>query len=95
MMERCRLWVHGSEFGQKLYGALWSRMSDPDFSNTEQGLFTWLAISLKQEVYVAYYVGQLFSIGESIQSHSAVLNRLGLVSGEATGLSYWKAEFWH
>jgi hypothetical protein len=93
MMERCPLWVHGREFGRKLYGALWNRMSDPEFSKTEQGIFTWLAIALKQEVFVSYHMGHLFPIGENRPSHSAVLDRLDLAFDETTGLSYWEAQF--
>ncbi|KAJ5235409.1 uncharacterized protein N7469_004577 [Penicillium citrinum] len=93
MMELSPLWVHGRELGRRLYGALWSRMSDPEFLKTEQGIFTWLAIALKQEVYVSYYKGHLFPIQENGLSRSAVLDRLDLLFDEATGLNYWKAEF--
>lgn len=93
MMERCPLWVHGSECGRKLYGALWGRMSDPEFLKTELGIFTWLAIALKQEVHVSYDMGYLLPIGQNRRTHSAVLDRLDLFLDETTGLGYWKAQF--
>ncbi|KAJ5600725.1 hypothetical protein N7450_001792 [Penicillium hetheringtonii] len=68
-------------------------MSDPEFLKTEQGIFTWLAIVLKQEVYISYNKGHLFPIQKNRLSRSAVLDRLDLLFDKVTGLNYWKAEF--
>jgi hypothetical protein len=68
-------------------------MSDYWFANTEQGLFTWLAIALKQEVYVCYSMQQLLPMGSHVPNQSAILDDLDPVYDGTSGLVLWKAKF--
>lgn len=68
-------------------------MSDPDFLKIEQGLLTWLAIALKQEVCVPYYGGKLLSVEKYGLSHSAILDRIDPVYNATANLSQWRAIF--
>ncbi|OJJ42046.1 hypothetical protein ASPZODRAFT_137549 [Penicilliopsis zonata CBS 506.65] len=93
IMELCAIWAHGRPLGRKLYHALWDRISDGAFANSEQGYFTQLVISLKQEVYVCYDMQQLLPIEEHIPVHSAILDALDLIYDGTLGLVLWKARF--
>lgn len=92
-MELCPLWVHGRQLGQRLYFALWGRMSDFCFVKSEQGLFSWLALALKQEVYVYCHMQQLLPMNEDAPICSAVLDSLDPVYDERSGLVQWKGNF--
>lgn len=93
MMELCPLWVHGRPIGRRLYLALWCRMSDRWFANSEQGLFTWLALALKQEVYVHCHMRSLLPVKEHAAIHSAILDSLDVVYDESSGVAKWRARF--
>lgn len=93
MMELCPLWVHGRILGRRLYHALWGRMSDYCFACTELGHFTWLAIALKQEVYVCYDMQQLLPVGAHVPNQSAVLDSLDPVYDRSSDQVLWKAKF--
>lgn len=68
-------------------------MLDYWFIGTKQGLFTWLAIVLKQEVYVCYNMQQLLPIGIYIPNYSVVLDNLDRIYDEILGIVLWKARF--
>lgn len=93
MMDLCPLWVHGRIFGRRLYCTLWNRMSDYCFGSTEQGHFTWLALALKQEVYVSYHMHQLLPVDVHARTHSAILDSLDPVYDGGSGQILWKAKF--
>lgn len=97
MMDLCPLRVHGHPLGRRSCLALWSRISDCWFANSEQGLFTWLALALKQEIYVRYHMQKLLPMDLPMKEHapiySAVLDSLDAFYDESSGLVQWNARF--
>lgn len=77
MMEICPLWVHGRPEGRYMYRTLWSWLpNDSQFASTERGCLVWLAIALKQEIFVNCSAHQLQPMNETSPSQSAILNSL-------------------
>lgn len=93
IMELCPLWAHGRPLGRSLYCALWDRLSDVSFANSEQGFFTRLSISLKQEVYICYGMKQLQSLWTHASNSTAILDGLDPLYDETSSQMLWKARF--
>lgn len=93
MMELCPLWAHGRPLGRSLYSALWDRLSDESFATSEQGYFTRLSISLKQEVYICYEMQQLQSVWTHASNSTAILDGLEPFYDGTSIQILWKARF--
>ena len=93
MMEICPVWVHGRPEWRDLYHTLWSWFfNDSQFAFSERECLVWLAIALKQEIFVNYSAHQLQPMKETSPRQSAILDSLTPM-GFSHGYTLWRAEF--